>query len=661
MMTDTLPTPPSPTHASQDGHARQTAHDAVTDPRLALEWLETDGCGGYASSTALLCHTRRQHGLLVAPIPGAATRYVLLSRFDEVLRDAGGHAHELSVARYPALFAPRGDRALRGFELAPHPVATYEFGQARLVREVRTLRGRHAVLVRYFLEEAPGPHTLELRPLLPFREADALTIENDRAHLTATAIPAGVSFQPYTALPALSLTASREAPFEADPVWFRNLRFDADRARGYEGREDEPSPGVLRVTLAPGEDVIIAAATGESVADPRAAWRDSLRRDAKVRDRLERAADDFLYRTPDGRLGVIAGFPWFLEWGRDTFLALPGLTLARGRHAECAEVLTGALPFLKQGLLPNVFGVGALDSHYGSADAALWFARAVLLFERSGGNKGLVRRELRPALEAIAEAYFAGTELGVHVDQAGMLQAGGPDLNPTWMDAQTSGGPVTPRHGSPVEICALWCSLLAQLRELAASKAAKKTWGERSRAANATFQERFWVASEKRLADVWRDGVQDLAVRPNMVLAASLELAPLTRTQRQAIVRCARAQLLTPRGLRTLAPTDPDYVARYAGGPEQRDAAYHQGSVWPWLLGPYVEATVRAYAPTRARLAELSLLLDGLAPELDRAGLNHVSEVFDGDQPHAPGGTIAQAWNAAEWLRARHLLEEARA
>jgi predicted glycogen debranching enzyme len=246
------------------------------------------------------------------------------------------------------------------------------------------------------------------------------------------------------------------------------------------------------------------------------------------------------------------------------------------------------------------------------------------------------------------------------VDEAGMLLAGASGLNPTWMDAQTSAGPVTPRDGCPVEIAALWCSLLAHLEELAPARAARRAWAARRRAAQRAFVERFWMPADERLADGWRNGARVAALRPNMLLAAALELSPLTRSQRRAVVRAAEEELLTPRGLRTLSPRDPAYVGRYEGGPEERDAAYHQGTVWPWLLGFYVEASLRALPATRARRAALAALLDGLAAELERAGLGHVSEVFDGDAPQRPGGTIAQAWNTAEWLRARRMLAEGR-
>ena len=620
---------------------------------LGREWLLTDGRGGFAASTPGLSATRRYHGLLAATFEGTAQRHLFLSRFDEKLGGDG-----LSCARYGEEWAPRGDKALVEFTAAPWPRTTYEVGGARLSREVRMLPGERTVLVRYELSGAEDPRELELRPLLPFRETDALTVENDVADTATEELDGAFGWKLYEALPRVLLSANLPLELEADPTWYKGLTYEADEARGFEGASDELSPAVLRATLKSGKPLTVAVTIEEAPADPDALWKRTeawaKKRGTKtdVGARLERAATQFLYTDEAGRPGVLAGFPWFGEWGRDTFLSLPGLTLARGNVKECEAVLLGALPFLKDGLLPNIFGTDVADSHYGSADAALWFARAALLFDRAGGSRRTVERKLLPALESIAESYLAGTELGLKFDEDGILHAGSPELNPTWMDARTSQGPVTPRHGAPVEIAALGYSLIAYLDE------SIEGWSGLKRRAKKAFLERFWIEEEGYLADIWRDGERDTAVRPNMVLAAALELSPLTRSKRAAIVARAREELLTPKGLRTLTPAHADYACRYEGGPDERDGAYHQGTVWPWLLGFFTEASLRAGKPTKKLRAQLAADWSGLEPELDNAGLDHVSEVFDGDQPQRPAGCFAQAWNTAEWLRARKMLEE---
>jgi predicted glycogen debranching enzyme len=420
------------------------------------------------------------------------------------------------------------------------------------------------------------------------------------------------------------------------------------------------------VSLEDGVDVVVAATLGEPVADPRALWeREAKRRSeaaearaAGVRGVVSIGADAFLYRANDQRLGVVAGYPWFLEWGRDTFLSLPGLLLARERVDECGEALAGALAYLRRGLMPNIFGLTPETSAYNSVDASLWFARCVRLYEQAGApTKEIVERFL-PALREIAKAYRDGTDLGIRCDSSGLIVAGGPHLNATWMDARLPSGPVTPRDGCAVEIQALWYLLLAYLEHLetfAGKPDAARAWSAAKTRAGAAFLDRFWLEKEARLADVWRDGVVDRSVRPNMVIAAALEWSPLSREQRADIVTCARAELVTPRGLRTLRPRDTDYIGRYGGNTEERDRAYHQGTVWPWLVGFYVEAALRSQAVPAAELREL---LDGFEEHLSSAGLGHISEVFDGDPPHRAGGTIAQAWSEAEWLRADRLLRE---
>jgi predicted glycogen debranching enzyme len=312
---------------------------------------------------------------------------------------------------------------------------------------------------------------------------------------------------------------------------------------------------------------------------------------------------------------------------------------------------------LKNGLMPNVFGIDRASSAYNSVDASLWFARCVRLYEQAGAPTIEVIERFLPALREIAAAYRDGTGLGIRCDDGGLIVAGGPHLNATWMDARVNGVPVTPRDGCAVEIEALWYFLLrflAHLETAAGNATAATKWSAAAQRAGATFLERFWLEDVRRLADVWRDGVVDRSVRPNMVIAAALEWSPLSDEQRVDVVTCARAELETPFGLRTLGPTDPSYVGRYEGHGEERDRAYHQGTVWPWLFGFHVEACLRAGVATHDELRGLLVSFD---EHVKDAGVGHVSEVFDGDPPHRPGGTIAQAWSEGELLRAWKLLD----
>jgi len=626
---------------------------------LGREWLETDGLGGYASSTVFQCPTRRYHGLLVAQPAGFAKRHNFLGRLEETFH-GGGKSFAISMARYPGLWNPLGHQGIERFELLPWPSWVYTFGSARLERGVMLVRGSRTVLVRYRVTGQRNPVELRLRPMLPFREADALTTENEALSKEIERLESGIRVRPYAALPALSIQVSGNTHFEADPCWYKAIEYRADIARGYEGREDNWTPGTFHVALEPGKDVFVVASIDGPVADPAALWNSasaarlaaSSGRGDGLRGALAAVADDFLYKREDGSTGVMAGWPWFGEWGRDTFLALPGLSLPRGKSALCREVLLGARRYLKHGLLPNIFGREVEDSLYNSADASLWYARAVRFYERAAGKGSAA--EFLPALREIALGLESGKGGLLRLDEGGLLCGGSKSENLTWMDACNSKGPVTPRAGCAVELAALWYSLLCQLAELEP----KTDWRAKAERAGKTFLQRFWLADEQYLADVWTPQSTDRSLRPNMVLAASLEWSPLSREQRAAVVERARAELVTPAGLRTLSAHDPAYIGSYSGDGEKRDAAYHQGTVWPWLVGAYVEASLRAHG--KERLAELRAYLEGFEARLALAGLDQLSEVADGDAPHKPGGTIAQAWNTGELLRAAALLESGR-
>jgi len=667
------PSPSSAPPAPAGSSSLDRAACLRLEQALFREWLEADGRGGYASSTVHLCPSRRYHGLLVAPPAPGAERHVFLSRFEEEIVGPT-RAFPLSTCRYAGLYSPEGYQAIESFQLDPFPTWHYRIGDLELTRELVALRGRHVVLVRWARRGGPPDVRLRLRPLLACRRSHDLTHENvdldPRAIRLTGGDGAGIRCQPYRALPPLSIHAA-PGPLEyrADPLWFRGVELAMEARRGFDSHEDHFSPGVLEIPLKDGDEVVVAATIEGSIPDPRPLWRaESERRRAEatgVRDlasRLALAAEHFLYRDAHGRPGVIAGYPWFGEWGRDTFIALPGLTLARGRSEASLAVLEGALPFLRGGLLPNVYGADPATSSYRSADAALWFARAVLLHERATGASELVRKRFLPGLVSIAEAYLAGTELGLAVDASGLLRAGGPSLNATWMDAMIDGVPVTPRAGSPVELQALWYQLLAYLTELcqgAGDRSAAARWRVEAERAGSALVERFWLSDEGTLADVvGPDGALDRSVRPNAVIAASLELSPLSSAQRADVVQVALNELVTPRGLRTLSPHDPRYVGLYQGGPVERDRAYHQGTVWPFLLGFAVEAALRAFPAAGARVRRLEKAVEGFVDTLDEHGLGQVSEVYDGDPPHRPGGTPAQAWSVAELLRALVLLRE---
>lgn len=645
-----------------------------TETSLEAVWLETDGRGGYAACTPLSAPMSRFHGLLVVPFEGAPARHQFVARLLEHV-EADGRGFPLSAVRYGGVFSPEGHKFVESFEAAPHPVTSYRFGSARVTREIRMVRGRRggprAVQVRYHLDGRDEPLTLHLRPFVTARRADSLTWRNDSLDTYVEWRDRGaVTVRPYVGLPAVHLRVDGgQVSFDNGPDWHLGVEYADDLARGYDGHEDHWTPGEFHVELAPGRDVLLTASIEGVVDDPDAAWSDHdplevpLPED-EVRETLAQAANAFLVEREDGSRGIVAGYPWFGEWGRDSFIAHPGLTLARGDLEASAQVIDGALRFVRDGRLANVFGTEAGDSDFKAVDASMWLVRSIRLHDEAlqaaGADRSAFLTEFLPALRSILEWHRGADTSLVAVHPSGLLRAGSPSVATTWMDAVVDDRPVTPRDGLQVEVNALWYQGLRHLVDLLRETGEDDEAGDWAAFADEVaeaFVEHFWIDSRARLADRVVNGEVDSQVRPNMVIAAALEPSPLTAEQRRAVVEVSRRELLTPRGLRTLSPRHLNYRGRYAGNVVERDHAYHQGTVWPWLLGFHVEAELRAAGCDETRRTDLRRRLDDFASHLREHGLGQVSEVFDGDPPHRPGGCFAQAWSVAELLRAYTLLD----
>ncbi len=641
---------------------------------LELEWLDTNGLGGYASSTVVSCHTRRYHGYLVASLDTPPGRFVLLSGIDETLV-AQGREFPLSCHKFPGVFHPHGHRHLEEFRLDHGPHAVYRVGGIRIHKSVMMVHGENTVLVRYFVERADAPFSIQIRPLLAFRAADALTSENIFLQVRTFPIENGFKIQPYNGMPPLCLTTNIRPGFSPSPLWYRQFEYVTDEQRGYPGREDLFQPGVFEFPLRTGRVLVLRASTSDPSASPLDLWKREASRRATPPPaarataraarsgespavRLAHQADDFLVRWPGGEPAVVAGYPWFGSWGRDTLISLPGLTFCRGRADEGAAILLAMAAREHKGLIPNCIGSDGRAA-YNSVDASLWLFWAVQQLRRYGGSDAVVRDGLWPAMKRILAAFARGTDFGIGMAPSGLLRAGDADTQLTWMDARLNGRPVTPRHGFPVEVNALWynavCEAVALARTFGDSGFAPPAPPEQIAAA---FRAMFWYAAGGCLGDVHDGARLDASVRPNQVFAVSLPHSPLEPDQATAVVRRVRDDLLTPFGLRTLSPTDPRYRGRYAGSPEERDRSYHQGTAWPWLLGHFGDAMLRV---SRNRSEAVAFLRRSIAPLLDNhlsdAGLGSISEVFDGDPPHRPNGCIAQAWSVAEILRLLKVLD----
>jgi predicted glycogen debranching enzyme len=656
------------------------------EPLLAREWLVTNGLGGYASSTVAGVTTRRYHGFLVAALPPPFGRTMMLNQLTELLRLPDGKTMLFAGAE---LVGPRlelhGVDELEEFRLEGGlPVWRYRVGDTVFERRVYLPYGRNTVHVSYRLLECAGTVRLKLRPALHFRNHDAhvsvpladpyvLTAEDDRYEVRdASDLP------PLR----LALHGERQA-FTAERQRLRERLYRTEEGRGYESVGELWALGYFRADLAVGSDVTLVASTepwesflGDRPADVLAAELDRRRSllgaaapEARegVAAELVLAADQFVVapihrqEAPFGAevsseelRSVIAGYHWFTDWGRDTMISLEGLTLVTGRHDEARHVLRTFASAMRDGLVPNLFPEGESEGLYHTADATLWFFHALSRYLDVTGDRATLR-ELLPQLLASARQHLDGTRFGIGVDPAdGLVRQGQQGYQLTWMDAKVGDWVVTPRRGKAVEINALWYNALRLLERWAEEEGVTTglPLGDAAERCRDSFNRRFWCEETGHLYDVvdcdGQPGKDDPALRPNQLLAFSLAHPVLDRDRWERVLEIVARELLTPVGLRSLGRSHPNYQPRYFGDLRARDAAYHQGTVWGWLIGPFVDAWLRVHPDDRGGAREV---LHGLCAHLDEACVGSMSEVFDAEAPFTPRGCIAQAWSVAEVLR----------
>ena len=636
------------------------------------EWLVTNGLGGFASGTLSGVQARRYHGLLIAALQPPLGRTLLVTRFDETAyRDAA--VYPLFVNRWSeGTLEPRGDRFIERFRLEEGvPVWTFAVEEALLEKRVWMEDGANATWVRYTLTRASAPLVLELKALANYRDFNALTRAGDW-RMDVTAIEGGVRVIAFSGAVPFFVTCER-GDVEPAHEWYRNYELARERERGLDALDDNLHVATFRFPLEVGESVTLSLRTGSAPVPGDALVRESLRsRERLARWRSARAgvaraappwfeslvlaASQFVVAraTPAGT-SVIAGYHWFGDWGRDTMIALPGLTLATGRAEVARDILREFAQLVDGGMLPNTVPAPGEQAQYNTVDAALWFVEAVRAYVAETGDRVLLS-ELYPVLLAIVRAYSEGTRFGIHEDPAdGLIAAGEAGVQLTWMDAKVGDLVITPRSGKPVEIAALWLNALATLQGFAVTLGARDDAARFGGALDRTRNgfERFWNPARGFLYDVL-DGPagSSAALRPNQLFAVSLAESALTSERQRSVVDACAHALVTTYGLRTLAPGEPGYQGRYEGGQAQRDAAYHQGSVWAWLIGPFALAHARAYGDPAAA----ATFVAATGRQLDAYGLGTLGELADGDAPHAPGGAIAQAWSVAEVLRAWSVL-----
>jgi predicted glycogen debranching enzyme len=625
------------------------------------EWLEADGLGGFAMGTSGGLRTRRYHALLLAATTPPTGRMVLVNGLDAWVERPGRPPEYLSRQRYaPGVVAPDQGAAMEAFAAEPWPAWRWRLEDRSLVElELFVPHGLPLTALRWRRTGGDDEAALVVRLFLSGRDSHAAHHENPAFRFDAEAVGQAVTWRPYDGVPGVTATATGR--YAHDPQWYRGFQYDEERARGLDAVEDLASPGVFRWSLSRGDAVLLLAVAGALPAEAEAgATYARLRRAERTRrsrfgSRLERAADAYLVRRGDGRT-IVAGYPWFTDWGRDTFIALRGLCLATGRLAEARAILLEWSGAVSEGMLPNLFVDQGGRPEYNTVDASLWYVIAVHEYLRAAEAAGRpvpVRdvRRLREAVSAILAGHVRGTRYGIRMDDDGLLAAGEPGVQLTWMDAKVGDWVVTPRIGKPVEIQALWLNVLAIVGELTGEHAPLLA------RAKASFTRRFWNPDAGCLYDVVDadhvPGRTDDTLRPNQIFAVGgLPEAVLAGERARSVVEVVERELLTPVGLRTLAPGRPGYCPRYEGGVRSRDGAYHQGTVWPWLLGPFAEAWVRVRGGEAAVRAEARhRFLEPLLRHLDEAGLGHVSEIADADPPHTPRGCPFQAWSVGEALR----------
>jgi predicted glycogen debranching enzyme len=625
-----------------------------------LEWLLTNGLGGYASSSVSGANTRRYHGLLVAAIDPPVGRRMLLQKLEERI-DVNEGAYYLSVNAYRGALYPNGYQYLEEFRLDPFPVWRYRVGHLVLEKEVCMLHGEDSVVIQYRMVEATGVAKFSTVLLVNSRDYHSLSHEGTSLGFATEISGSAVRID---APPQHSLfyVFSDRAEFEATDYWYRDFIYERDRERGYDFQEDLYSPGRFVAELRSGESIIVAASTARRSASNIdilvSRERERIRSLAASEDEflgsLLIASDAFMVRRGIGGKSCIAGYHWFGDWGRDTMISLPGLSLVTRRFDDAKLILETFAGKMRYGLIPNTFSESDGSPQYNSLDATLWFYHALRKYYQYTKDVTTIER-LFPALVESVDSLLHGTIFDVKADSDLLLNIGRNDVQLTWMDAKIGEHVVTPRNGKPVEINGLWYSALDTMVDFADLLGRDD---ERDRFANAAaqvkrcFSRTFWNSEAHCLFDRVIGGVPDASMRPNQIVACSLPKAILSIDQERCVVKSVEGELLTPFGLRTLSPKDPGYKGRYEGDQNQRDLSYHQGSVWPWLLGQFVKAYVRTAGGTAVAREAGGRFLEPMRMHLSEAGLGFISELFDGDPPYQPKGCIAQAWSVAEIIRA---------
>lgn len=620
---------------------------------LEREILRSNRSGAYTSTSLAGCNTRKYHGLLVVPQPQIDSQsHVMLSTVHETVIQHGA-SFNLGISKFPGNYSPRGHKYLEDFDSEPIPKLTYRVGGVLLDKELILDTNRDRVMIRYTLVDAHSPTKIRISPFLAFRGFHALSKANTYINKKYKKAPNGAIFHLYEAYDPLYLQLSKKCEFVPVPDWYYNIEYIQERERGYDYQEDLYAPGYFEFEIAKGESVIFSA--GLTEADPKtrqsAFDKEIARRIPRntFENCLKNSADQFI-RYRDGDTRVIAGYPWFGWWGRDTFVAAPGLTLPQGKNKTFLDIMDTMSRDLKGPLFPNV-GSG-VNTNMNSIDAPLWYFWALQQYILYTGDDKTVKERYLGKMKGIIDGFRQGTAFNIHVQENGLVFGGVEGVALTWMDAVTPDGPVTPRTGCPVEIQALWYNALCFYHELIGDEEILSLAAKTKEA----FNEAFWSDEHGYLADYVCGDQIDFAIRPNMVFATSLPYRMLSDERAGLVLDTIKSTLLTTRGLRSLSPDDPAYKGYYFGDQISRDQAYHNGTVWVWPLGHFVEGYLRLHG--KSGLNFIQKVMKNFDGVMTQYGVGTVAEIYDGDPPHRPKGAISQAWSISELLRTMDLVNK---
>ncbi|HNV94832.1 MAG TPA: amylo-alpha-1,6-glucosidase [Bacteroidales bacterium] len=629
---------------------------------LKREILRSNRAGSYAYTTLVGCNTRKYHGLLACPIEQLdGGTHMLLSSLDETVIQHNS-SFNLALHRYQGgVYEPKGHKYIRDFDLEPNLSFVYRVGGVVLKKELILVTTEERMMIRYTLLDAHSPTKIRFKPFLAFRNIHSLSKANMDVNRKYTEVENGIKIKLYNGYPNLYMQFSKKVEYVHVPDWYYNVEYLEEKERGYDYLEDLFVPGYFEMPIRKGEVIVFSAGTQPAVTR-------SLNRqfDKEIKSRVERvnfencllnAAQQFIV-FKEKRTEIIAGFPWFGAWGRDTFISLPGLTLSQGKLDVFRDVINTMIREMKGPFFPNA-GIGDYAC-YNSVDAPLWFFWSLQQYCEFARCYKMAWKEYGKVIKKILNGFREGTEFNIKMHENGLLWQGKPGYALTWMDAVVEGKPITPRIGFAVEINALWYNAIMfslNLAKIAQDRKFLIEWIEVADQIKKSFVETFYNAEKGYLADVVTYEGKDWSVRPNQVFATSLPFSPIDDPQiKRNILEVIQRELLTPKGLRTLSPNHPDYKGIYGGNQAERDVAYHQGTVWPWLLGAFAEGMFRIHG--KSALSLIERLYQGFEEDMVVHGIGTISEIYDGDPPHHPNGAVSQAWSVAELLRIKMMIDQ---